>query len=180
MSENTFARRSFRLFRSEQQSKANVCLNASPQKWAIGSPSRSRIRKISRRFRQNARCLTWFHAIANSKSRWQTFSIKATDVAAFCKNAGPQALRLDYVTDASRLAFYTPDFLVRTTDGQYLLVETKGRVDKDVPLKVGAAVAWCKATSKKTPWKFLYVPEGVFQKFSGDSFGELESSALRI
>jgi type III restriction enzyme len=103
------------------------------------------------------------------------FLDKATDVAAFCKNAGPQALRLDYVTDASRLAFYTPDFLVRTTDGQYLLVETKGRVDKDVPLKVGAAVAWCKATSKKTPWKFLYVPEGVFQKFSGDSISELES-----
>jgi type III restriction enzyme len=103
------------------------------------------------------------------------FLDKATDVAAFCKNAGPQALRLDYVTDASRLAFYTPDFLVRTTDGQYLLVETKGRVDKDVPLKVGAAVAWCKATSKKTPWKFLYVPEGVFQKFSGDALGELET-----
>src|SRR5204863_7655397 len=59
--------------------------------------------------------------------------------------------------------------------GQYLLVETKGRVDKDVPLKVGAAVAWCKATSKKTPWKFLYVPEGVFQRFSGDALGELEN-----
>ncbi len=103
------------------------------------------------------------------------FLDKATDVAAFCKNAGPQALRLDYVTDASRLAFYTPDFLVRTTDGQYLLVETKGRVDKDVPLKVGAAVAWCKATSKKTPWKFLYVPEGVFQRFSGDALGELQT-----
>jgi type III restriction enzyme len=104
------------------------------------------------------------------------FLDKAGDVAAFCKNAGPQALRLDYVTDASRLAFYTPDFLVRTTDGQYWLVETKGRVDKDVPLKVGAAVAWCKATSKKTPWKFLYVPEGVFQKFSGDALGELETA----
>ena len=84
-------------------------------------------------------------------------------------------MRLDYVTDASRLAFYTPDFLVRTTDGECLLVETKGRVDKDVPLKVGAAVAWCKATSKKRPWKFLYVPEGVFQKFSGDTLGELET-----
>src|SRR5213078_2218120 len=104
------------------------------------------------------------------------FLDKATDVAAFCKNAGPQALRLDYVTDASRLAFYTPDFLVRTTDDQYFLVETKGRVDKDVPLKVGAAVAWCKATSKKTPWQFLYVPEGVFQKFSGDALGELETA----
>ncbi len=103
------------------------------------------------------------------------FLDKATDVAAFCKNAGPQALRLDYITDASRLAFYTPDFVVRTTNDKYLLVETKGRVDKDVPLKVGAAVAWCKAASKQTSWNFLYVPEGVFQRFSGDVLIELES-----
>lgn len=103
------------------------------------------------------------------------FLDKATDVAAFCKNAGPQASRLDYVTDASRLAFYTPDFLVRTTNGKYLLVETKGRVDKDVPLKVGAAVAWCKAASKQASWNFLYVPEGVFQRFSDESLCELES-----
>ena len=99
----------------------------------------------------------------------------ATDVVAFCKNAGPQALRLDYVTDVSRLAFYTPDFIVRSADGKYWLVETKGRIDKDVPLKVAAAVDWCKAASKQTPWDFLYVPEGVFQRFSGEALSELET-----
>src|SRR5207253_2816007 len=99
------------------------------------------------------------------------------DVASFCKNAGPQALRIDYLTDKSRLSLYTPDFLLRDTEGSYFLIETKGRVDKDVPLKVGAAVAWCKAASNKTrKWEFLYVPEGVFQAFSGDSIGELQSA----
>jgi type III restriction enzyme len=44
-----------------------------------------------------------------------------------------------------------------------------------VPLKVAAAVDWCKAASKQTPWNFLYVPEGVFQKFSGDALSELET-----
>ena len=104
-----------------------------------------------------------------------SFLDKARDITSFCKNAGPQALRLDYVTDASRLAFYTPDFIARSGDGKYWLIETKGRIDKDVPLKVAAAVDWCKAASKQTPWNFLYVPEGVFQKFSGHALSELET-----
>ncbi len=105
------------------------------------------------------------------------FADTAKDVAAFCKNAGPQALRIDYLTDTSRLALYTPDFLLRKTDGAYLLVETKGRVDKDVPLKAGAAVAWCKAASGAgRSWEFLYVPEGVFQEFAGESIVELQSA----
>src|SRR5206468_6249546 len=73
-----------------------------------------------------------------------------------------------------RLAFSTPDFIARSGDGKYWLIETKGRIDKDVPLKVAAAVDWCKAASKQTPY-FLYVPEGVFQKFSGDALSELET-----
>ena len=38
---------------------------------------------------------------------------KVQDVAAFGKNAGPQCLRIDYLSDGARLAFYTPDFFVR-------------------------------------------------------------------
>ncbi|MCZ7601035.1 MAG: hypothetical protein M5U09_29375 [Gammaproteobacteria bacterium] len=74
---------------------------------------------------------------------------RASDVAAFAKNAGPQALRIDYLAAGQRLAFYRPDFFVRLADGQYLLVETKGRVDQDVPLKARAAVAWCQSACRK-------------------------------
>ena len=99
---------------------------------------------------------------------------KAPDVAAFCKNAGPQALRIDYLTAEGRLAFYTPDFLLRRIDGSYLLMETKGREDKDVPLKARAAVSWCKAAStKKTKWEYLYVPQGVMDKFSSNRIEDL-------
>lgn len=99
---------------------------------------------------------------------------KAPDVAAFAKNAGPQCLRVDYLAAGGRLAFYTPDFFIRTKDGNYYLVETKGREDPDVPRKARAAVAWCKSAS--TPscrWEYLYVPQGVFERLSGDSVGEL-------
>ncbi len=102
------------------------------------------------------------------------FADNASDVTAFCKNAGPQCLRIDYLAAGGRLAFYTPDFLVRKTDGHYLLVETKGRVDVDVPAKARAAAAWCKSASRKNcKWEYLYVPQGVFDQFHGNSMAEL-------
>lgn len=99
---------------------------------------------------------------------------KSSDVAAFAKNAGPQCLRVDYLSDGMRLALYTPDFFVRTEAGNCFLIETKGQVDKDVPLKARAAVEWCKAaSSKKAKWEYVFVLEGVFQRSQGGSFAEL-------
>ncbi|WP_421656698.1 hypothetical protein [Leptothermofonsia sp. ETS-13] len=121
------------------------------------------------------------------------FCDRAPDVAAFAKNAGPQCLRIDYLTHGDRLAFYTPDFFVRTIDGHYYLIETKGREDRDVPLKAKAAIAWCEAASSPhslTPsprareegreaggegiqWHYLYIPQGVFERMAGDTVAEL-------
>jgi len=56
------------------------------------------------------------------------FIDRAPDVAAFCKNAGPQALRLDYMTYRGQLALYTPDFLARLDGGACCIVESKGRL----------------------------------------------------
>ncbi len=98
----------------------------------------------------------------------------APDVAAFAKNAGPQALRIDYLAAGGRLSFYTPDFFLRATNRIHFLVETKGRADRDVPRKARAAIAWCKAAS--TPdaeWRYLYVPQGTFEKLSGETLEAL-------
>ena len=101
----------------------------------------------------------------------------APDVAAFCKNAGPQSLRVDYLSGSGQLAFYTPDFIARLDAGTYALIETKGRVDRDVPLKARAAVAWCKAASKgKTKWFYLYVPQQTFEAFGDNRLDVLARS----
>jgi len=93
------------------------------------------------------------------------FLARAPDVAAFCKNAGPEAVRIDYQNHTGRLAHYTPDFLIRKTSEDYVMLETKGRVDIDVPLKIRAAIAWCEAASGSgIQWDYLYVPEDVFGK----------------
>lgn len=102
------------------------------------------------------------------------FADRAQDVAAFAKNAGPQCLRIDYLAAGGRLAFYTPDFFIRAKDGHCYLVETKGREDKDVPRKARAAMAWGQAASSTgVPWDYLYVPQGVFERMTGDSVAEL-------
>lgn len=63
-----------------------------------------------------------------------------------------------------RLALYTSDFIIRMADNLYILCETRGRTDRDVPLKARAAVSWCKAaTRKKVKRQYLYVPQGIFE-----------------
>ncbi|MBN2061150.1 MAG: DEAD/DEAH box helicase family protein, partial [Deltaproteobacteria bacterium] len=88
----------------------------------------------------------------------------APDVMAFCKNAGPQALRIDYLSERGRLSLYTPDFFSRTGPKEYVLIETKGREDRDVRLKAKAAIAWCEAASEGDfQWSYLYAPQKVFE-----------------
>jgi len=104
------------------------------------------------------------------------FLTKAKDVATFAKNAGPQALRMDYLTSDGRRSTYTPDFIVRDASGNHYIAETKGRTDADVAAKARAAIEWCKgasATDKKVRWEYLYVPEKVFESASGGSIDEL-------
>jgi type III restriction enzyme len=98
----------------------------------------------------------------------------APDVAAFAKNAGPQAIRIDYLTIDQRLAFYTPDFFVRGVDGVLYLVETKGRQDRDVPKKAMAAIEWCKTASRaKVRWEYVFIPQNVMEGLTADKFADL-------
>jgi len=99
---------------------------------------------------------------------------RAPNVAAFAANAGPQALRIDYLALGGRLAFYKPDFFVRTSEGRCYIIETKGREDRDVARKARAAIAWCEAASSEAaPWEYVYVPQGVFERLTGDRFDDL-------
>ena len=98
----------------------------------------------------------------------------AGDVMAFAKNTGPQKLMIDYLRPDGHRALYVPDFLIRITDGNYILCELKGKVDALVPVKARAAVEWCKATSKgKVRWQYLYVPYHLFQQSSAGTIEEL-------
>jgi type III restriction enzyme len=98
----------------------------------------------------------------------------APDIKAFCKNAGPQALRIDHLSQKGSLALYTPDFMARLNHKEYALIETKGREDRDVSLKARAAFAWCEAASKEEKkWTYIYVPQTVFEDLSDNKLKTL-------
>jgi type III restriction enzyme len=98
----------------------------------------------------------------------------ATDIAAFAKNSGPQRLMIDYLRPDGNRALYIPDFFVRQTNGNYLLVEMKGREDPLVPLKARAAIEWCKSASRENvKWRYLYVPYFLFQQCAAATIEEL-------
>ncbi len=84
---------------------------------------------------------------------------RTTNVDAFAKNAGPEALRIDYLDVEGRISRYIPDFFVRDTEGNYYLVETKGFPDSNVAQKAKAAVSWCKTASEaaEASWQYLFV-----------------------
>lgn len=106
------------------------------------------------------------------------FCDAAPDVAAFAKNAGPQALRVDYLTAEHRLALYTPDFFVRTVEGALYLVETKGRQDSDVGRKASAALEWCRSAAKSSKsWDYVFIPQNVMQGLTSNKFADLVRSS---
>ncbi|MGV7976359.1 MAG: DEAD/DEAH box helicase [Anaerolineaceae bacterium] len=123
---------------------------------------------------------TLFNYVPCNRSLEESFSLfcdLATDVAAFAKNDGPQALRIDYEGSNNRHAFYTPDFFVRLANGNYYLVETKGEMEQEVFAKARAAVAWCSSASQRTPkWQYLFVPEDLFRRFNDFSMEMLAAT----
>jgi type III restriction enzyme len=107
------------------------------------------------------------------------FCDDAEDVKAFAKNAGPQKIGIDYKAATGRSALYWPDFLVRDNEGKHYLVETKGQQDTNVPHKASAAVAWCKAASKRgQKWAYLFVPQAVFEEYADERIAELASACV--
>lgn len=107
------------------------------------------------------------------------FLDRAPDVAAFAKNQGPEALRIDCLSPDGVRSLYTPDFIIRKKDGQYILAETKGTGfarDPAVAVKAKAAREWCKAASGDSPWQYLYVPQKTFEAFTGEELQELAAA----
>ncbi|MFH0778540.1 MAG: restriction endonuclease subunit R, partial [Candidatus Eisenbacteria bacterium] len=46
--------------------------------------------------------------------------------------------------------------------------------DRDVPKKARAAVAWCESAScTAAKWEYVYVPQGVFERLTGDTISDL-------
>ncbi len=108
-----------------------------------------------------------------------SFLEKSPDVVAYAKNFFAVHFKLDYIRSDGSPSDYYPDFIVKTEAGKLYIVETKGLEDLDVPLKMARLKQWCEdinSLQKDIQFGFVFVEEEGFNKYSPQSFAELEKS----
>ena len=103
-------------------------------------------------------------------------------MVSFAKNYLAVGFKLDYVKADGDLSTYTPDFIVKTTDGNIWIIETKGREELDLPQKMVRSKQWCEdataasAEDGGTKYHFVYVDQPSFEKHPPKSFASLATS----
>jgi type III restriction enzyme len=106
----------------------------------------------------------------------------APDVAAFAKNYLAVGFKIDYVKADGDLSNYVPDFLVKTQAGDIFVVETKGRVELDLPQKMGRLKQWSEDASSASraeggpAYRFVFVSQEAFQAHRPADFAGLAGS----
>ncbi len=109
---------------------------------------------------------------AQSLEEWE-------DVTAYTKNYFAVRFKLDYVNADSDLSNYYPDFIVKRSDGSVFIIETKGREELDVPLKMARLKEWCRDVNQlqsESSYDFVYVDQPGFEQYKPKSFRDLAES----
>ena len=104
------------------------------------------------------------------------FLENCSDVTAFAKNYFAVGFKLDYITSDGNVSNYYPDFIVRTTSGMVVIVETKGLSDLDVPPKIARLRQWCDDVNRVqsvVKYDFVFVDEDDFSRFNPRTFQNL-------
>jgi type III restriction enzyme len=100
----------------------------------------------------------------------------ANDVVSYAKNYLAVHFKLDYVDADGDISNYYPDFMVKVSAKELFIVETKGQVDLDVPLKMARLKQWCEdinQAQKDVNYGFVYVDQESFEKYKPGSFQSL-------
>lgn len=101
------------------------------------------------------------------------------DVTAYAKNYFAVRFKLDYVNADGDISNYYPDFIVRRSDGSVFIIETKGREELDVPLKMARLKAWCRDVNQLQSvarYDFVYVDQPGFERYKPGSLRDLVES----
>lgn len=104
------------------------------------------------------------------------FLDNCSDVTSFAKNYLAVRFKLDYVNATGDLSNYYPDFIVKLTNDKIVIVETKGLVDLDVPLKMKRLRDWCDDVNKlqsKVQYDFVFASQSDFNTYRPKSFGAI-------
>ncbi|MFC1545042.1 type III restriction endonuclease subunit R, partial [Gemmatimonadota bacterium] len=113
---------------------------------------------------------------SNLELKFAGFLENCDDVVSYAKNYFAIHFKLDYVKTDGNISNYYPDFFVKLSDKRIFIVETKGLVDMDVPLKTERLRQWCEDINRvqsEVEYGFVYVDEKSFKEYKPTSFKQL-------
>ncbi len=108
--------------------------------------------------------------------RFAGFLEDCPDILSYAKNYLAVHFKLDYVNAAGDISNYYPDFIVKLSDKQTVIVETKGQQDLDVPLKMARLQQWCEdinQAQQATVFDYVFVDEDAFDKYKPKTFRDV-------
>ncbi|MBL8191434.1 MAG: DEAD/DEAH box helicase family protein [Acidobacteria bacterium] len=108
-----------------------------------------------------------------------SFLENCEDVVSYAKNYLAVRFKLDYVKADGDISNYYPDFLVKLSEQEIFIVETKGLEDLDVPLKLQRLRQWCEDLNRfqsAVKYDFVFVDQESFEKYKPASFKQLIDS----
>jgi len=107
------------------------------------------------------------------------FLEKCDDIISYVKNYFAVGFKIDYVNADGNISNYYPDFIVKVSENEIYIVETKGQEELDVPLKMERLKQWCDDINNAQAnirYDFVYVDEESFKKYNPKTFKSLVDS----
>lgn len=98
------------------------------------------------------------------------------DIRSYVKNYFAVGFRLDFKTKDGDISNYYPDFIVKRTETEIWIIETKGREDVEDEHKLNRLKQWCDDVNQiggLVKYSWLYIREDDFEKYQPKSFTEL-------
>ena len=107
--------------------------------------------------------------------QFANFLENCPDIVSYAKNYFAVHFKLDYVNADGNISNYYPDFIVKKSDAEVFIVETKGVEDLDVAPKWERLKQWCadlNAIQSATTYSHLFVSEATWEKYPPHSFAQ--------
>ncbi len=101
------------------------------------------------------------------------------DIQSYAKNYLAVHFKLEYVNADGDISAYYPDFIVKRSAKQIVIVETKGQEDLDVPLKMQRLRQWCQDLNNvqsAVHYDFVFVDQESFDQYKPTTFQQLMDS----
>ena len=98
------------------------------------------------------------------------------DIISYAKNYFAINLKIDYQDHQGDIRNYYPDFIVKKSEKELFIVETKGLEDVDVEPKIARLDRWCKdlnGIQSVIIYRWLLIREEEFKKYTPKTFDEM-------